>query len=68
LIDKNGNFLLINKEGQKSHFIIHTDRTLCDFVELHHDDKESAFFINAVESRERIPFFGEGIGNRSRGS
>ncbi len=61
LIDKNGNFLLIDKEGKKSRFIIHTDRTLGNFLELHQDDKESASFIDAVASRNKIPFFGEGV-------
>lgn len=61
LIDKRGNFLLINKDGKKSHFVIHTDRTLDNFVALHDDDKEGACFIDAVKSRQKIPFFGEGI-------
>lgn len=61
LIDKHGNFLLINKEGKKSYFIVHTDRTLGNFIELHQDDNDSASFIRAVELREKIPFFGEGI-------
>jgi CheY-like chemotaxis protein len=61
LIDKHGNFLLIDKEGKKSYFIIHTERTLGVFIEFHQDDKESAPFIRAVESGEKIPFFGEGV-------
>lgn len=61
LIDKHGNFLLINKEGKKSYFIVHTERTLNNFIELHQDDKEGVHFVRAVESREKIPFFGEGI-------
>ena len=61
LIDKHGNFLLIDKEGKKSYFVVHSERTLSDFIELHQDDKESASFIRDVQLREKIPFFGEGV-------
>ena len=61
LIDKNGNFLLINKNGNKTYFIVHTERTLDNFIQLYHDDKESAFFINKVKLRDEIPFFGAGV-------
>ncbi len=64
LIDKNGNFLLINKEDKRSYFIVHTDRTLNDFIELHQDDMENGSFIRAVELRKEIPFFGEGVESR----
>ena len=60
LIDKNGNFLVINRKGEKSYFIVHTDRTLDGFIDMHHDD-ESAPFIDEVKTRKKIPFFGEGV-------
>lgn len=60
LIDKNGNFLLMDKDGKKSYFVVYSDRTLDNFVELHMDDLESMSFIEAVKLREKIPFFGEG--------
>lgn len=60
LIDKVGNFLLIDEQGNKSYFIVHTDRTLNNFIELHGDDEDAIDFIRAVKSREKVPFFGEG--------
>lgn len=61
LIDKYGDFLLIDEKDQKSYFIVHTDRTLSNFVELHHDDKDTSSYIRAVELREKVPFFGERV-------
>ena len=61
LIDKLGNLLLIDDQGNESYFVVHTERTLNNFIELHSDDKEAADFIRAVKLREKIPFFGEGV-------
>ena len=61
LIDKYGNLQLIDEAGKKFYFIIHTDRTLNNLIELHHEDKETMLFIRAVQQREKIPFFGEGV-------
>jgi YesN/AraC family two-component response regulator len=61
LIDKYGNFLLVDNKGKKSYFIVHTDRTLSNFIESHQDDNEVTAFIREVELRKIIPFFGEGI-------
>lgn len=60
LIDKLGNFLLIDENGNKKYFVTHTERTLNDFIELHEDDEENAAHIQTVRSREKIPFFGVG--------
>jgi len=61
LVDKNGNILLMNEQGEKSYFVIHTNRTLNHFTALHDDDEAVMHFIQAVNLREKIPFFGEGI-------
>jgi len=61
LIDKQGNILLINEDGEKIYFIVHTDRTLNNFIELHDEDIEARCFLDSVKSRKKIPFFGEGV-------
>ncbi len=58
-IDQNANFLLIDKYKQKTYFIIHTDRTLENFIDLHEDNSDVIEFLTDVKLRKKIPFFGE---------
>lgn len=58
-IDQNANFLVINTEGKRSLFIVHTDKTLDEFIELHNDTEHHREWIEAVDARQKIPFFGE---------
>lgn len=60
LIDRLGTFLLIDANGNKKYFVIHTERTLDDFIELYECDTESISFTQPVKLREKIPFFGVG--------
>lgn len=60
LLDKQGNFILVDNKGEIFYFIVHTDKTLSTFVELHEEDEEVADLINAVSKRKLIPFFGPG--------
>ena len=60
LLDKHGNFILFDKMGARSHFVIHTEQALNAFVELYNDDRETMSFTQAVAQRKKIPFFGEG--------
>ena len=59
IIDHNGNFLTIDENGKAQFFIVHTERTLNNFVDLNADTVESKLLIEAAKTREKIPFFGE---------
>lgn len=59
LIDQNANFVLIDSLGRKNYFVTHTERTLENFTDLHADNEDANSFVEAVKSREKIPFFGE---------
>lgn len=48
LIDKNGTFLTINKDGHAKYFLTHTDRSLETFTELYQEDKEVSSFVQSV--------------------
>jgi CheY-like chemotaxis protein len=58
VFDKNGSMLVADQQGQVFYFIIHTEKTLDEFSELHASDKSVKFFVNAVMQRYKIPFFG----------
>lgn len=60
LSDKRGGMILIDKNGFSIYFLIHTDKTIVDFVDMHRDNEEAIFFINNVVNRKKIPFFGLG--------
>lgn len=61
LIDKNGSFLLIDSAGEHYYLIIHTDFSLNYFVELYDDYQNVEKYIQLVEKRSLIPFFGLGV-------
>jgi CheY-like chemotaxis protein len=58
LVDKNGSFLLIDNNGAKSYFIVHTDHSLREFINIYDDDQTVTPFINGIEQRKKLPFFG----------
>jgi CheY-like chemotaxis protein len=58
LIDKNGILLTQNKSGEVKYFITHTDRSLDTFTKLYAEDLEVASFIEDINQRAKIPFFG----------
>jgi len=60
LSDKNGGILLVDVNGKLSYLVVHTDRTLNNFVDLHGKDGEATFFVKSVINRNKIPFFGVG--------
>lgn len=60
IIDQNADFLLVDKNNQKSFFVIHTERTLKHFIDIHKDDEEVGSLIDLIAQRKRIPFFNNG--------
>lgn len=60
LSDKNGGILLVDTNGNLFYLVVHTDRTLNNFIELHNEDNDAVFFVKTVKDRNKIPFFGVG--------
>lgn len=61
LIDKQGSFLCITREGKKILLVIHTDRSLETWMTTYATENElPADVIAAVKQRKQIPFFGLG--------
>ena len=60
LMDKQGNFCVVDEENEVSYFIVHTDETLSAFVNVYNDNEKTANLIDSVSKREKIPFFGVG--------
>lgn len=60
LIDKNGSFMVVNHKGERSCFVVHTDRTLNNFIALNDDNDDVGLFLSSVSKREKIPYFGVG--------
>jgi len=58
IIDKNGNYLVKNTKNQQFYFVIHTDRTLKIFTDLHSEDDAVLPLVQSVKERSCIPFFG----------
>lgn len=58
VFDKNGSMLTVDQQGKIFYFVLHTERSLEAFCELHNTDKAVKLFINAIEKRHKIPFFG----------
>jgi CheY-like chemotaxis protein len=59
LIDKNGSFVAIDAKDKTQFLVIHTDKTLDSFANLH-DDTDQNELLSQVRNREKIPFFGIG--------
>lgn len=60
LIDKNGSFCMMNRDGESSYFIIHTDNSLDSFIEINEDEADATPFLESIKRRDLIPFFGIG--------
>jgi CheY-like chemotaxis protein len=58
LLDKNGTFLTKNQHDEVKYFIAHTDRSLDIFSNLYAEDRDVSGFVDAVNQRKKIPFFG----------
>lgn len=58
VFDKNGSMLAVDQQGKLFYFVIHTEHSLEAFCELHNADKTVKLFINAIQKRHKIPFFG----------
>lgn len=61
LIDKNGSFLCIDKQGNELYLVVHTPQTLNIWLEVNSDNfdsnKENFYHI---KEHQKIPFFGVG--------
>lgn len=55
LIDKNGSLLCIDKNGYRFYFIIHTEKSIDNWLMTYASDCNTA---QCIISREKIPFFG----------
>lgn len=60
LADKNGGLMLRNGKSEGAYLVVHTARTLNDFVELHSDNIEAEVFLKKIREKSKIPFFGVG--------
>ncbi len=58
LSDKYGSFVTYTKSGKKCYFVVHTDASLNDFIEINEQEPDVQGFIEEVRARRRIPFFG----------
>lgn len=61
LIDKNGSFCVRDKHQNERYFIVHTDDSLNDFIELNDEGEVAANHLADIQARATIPFFGAGI-------
>ena len=61
IFDKQGNMQLIDAQGTKSYFVVHTNKTLNAFIELYQDKQDASNLIDAVKKRKMVPFFGVGL-------
>lgn len=61
LIDKQGSFLCIDYHGKHFYFVVHTDRSLDALFAMYFTDKKfSPDLLDAINARQKIPFFGLG--------
>jgi len=60
MADKNGSLLCINKEGQRTMLVIHTNESLESWVKLNQEEcnSETQAYFDQVNAREKIPYFG----------
>ena len=50
--------MLVNDKNEEGFLVIHTDRSLNFFSELHDEIRKTSTFIEAIERRDKVPFFG----------
>lgn len=60
MADKNGSFLCINKEGNQTMLVVHTDASLESWLTLNQEElnAESQAYFDQVKARQKIPYFG----------
>lgn len=63
IIDKNGSLLLINENNNKSILIVHTERSINEFIKNFDDIDEIKNTIEEVRDKKLIPWFGIGKDN-----
>lgn len=56
LYDKNGSIMLVHGSGKKSILLVHTERSLQQFLQLIHEDLEFQDVYNLVFTKQKIPF------------
>ena len=59
LLDMHGSFLLIDKNQQKKHVLIHTKEYIDIFVGYAETDHAAASVIDSLRTRQGFPYFGE---------
>lgn len=60
VMDKQGSLMFLNKKGDASHLVIHTDKSLAAFVDTYSNCQGTQESVSVVQAREKIPFFGIG--------
>ena len=58
LIDKQGSFMLIDKNNKVHYLVVHSDRSLDKFAEIYLSNPEAKALKEMVVKRKKIPFFG----------
>lgn len=62
LIDKQGSYLCIDDKQKHSYFVVHTDRSINNWLETYYTGTEfSLDFFESIEDRHKLPFFGMGV-------
>jgi CheY-like chemotaxis protein len=56
LYDKNGSILMVHSNGKKSILLVHTDRSLKQFVSFINEDLEFQDIYNLIITKQKIPF------------
>lgn len=60
LIDRNGSLILRDVNEKPYYLIVHTQRSLSEFIKLNDDVPDAENYLALVEKKEKIPFFGIG--------
>lgn len=63
LIDKNGSLIMIDINNKRSLLIVHTDRSLNEFITTFSDFNKLNLYIEQINSRTLLPWFGIGVNN-----
>lgn len=56
LADKNGSLIMLDKNNKKSILIVHTNKSLDDFLKLIEGDKDYKVIYDQVKLRQKIPY------------
>jgi CheY-like chemotaxis protein len=61
IVDKFGSMRVVRRDGKAGNFVIYSDSTLSEFIDLNSFDDEDNEFLQIITSKKKIPFFGEGV-------